>query len=448
MKRASFHVLNYITSRIIILILGSIIGVVALLLVFCIPTEKMIVHIQQSMPTLENEFASDEMINGYTATLKGNFTDCLMLENAVYVSENHSLFEQVLFMYRGENKTDGGWAPGISLKDYVSGKEMISEVEYSRYWHGYLVVLKPLLYFMNLNSIRLLASYLQFFLSGVLLMLFCRQQEYGLAVVYMFASAFLYSPFLSYSLSLSICFYLLCLILIIQLIYNDKMRNKNCYSFFFFFIGMATSYFDFLTYPLVTLGFPICIYLYLNTDTWRNGVRQLLTNSVEWGFGYIGFWAMKWIATSVFADGDTIGNAVSTILSRTDNAEGYSKIAGFITVLKKNIGAYTNQTFLLLIAVGLLLIGYLLVKKCKYRIEFNAINRMGIILLVALYPFIWFFVTQNHSDEHWMFTCKILSISVFAIGCAIAKFFGVNGSVEIVDDLGTVEKYLDSKITE
>jgi phosphoglycerol transferase MdoB-like AlkP superfamily enzyme len=42
-------------------------------------------------------------------------------------------------------------------------------------------------------------------------------------------------------------------------------------------------------------------------------------------------------------------------------------------------------------------------------------------IIVGLYPFIWFLFTQNHSYEHSMFTCRILSASVFALLCAVGK---------------------------
>lgn len=43
------------------------------------------------------------------------------------------------------------------------------------------------------------------------------------------------------------------------------------------------------------------------------------------------------------------------------------------------------------------------------------------MVLVAILPFGWALVVQNHLDEHWMFTYKIFSVSVFAVICAVGK---------------------------
>lgn len=69
-----------------------------------------------------------------------------MLEHAVYNDESHSILEQILHMYRGESfynvvaRMFG--IPGESLKDYLSGGNQPREVEYARYWHGYLILLE------------------------------------------------------------------------------------------------------------------------------------------------------------------------------------------------------------------------------------------------------------------------------------------------------------------
>ena len=415
------NIVKCMMNRILVLLLGSILGILALILVLSLPTGRMTQNVLQSMPTLQSEMGLVGVVDGYVQTFTGNFTDSLMLENCIYTNEKRSLLEQALFMYRGETSTDGSWAPTISLGDYANGKELPCEIEYSRYWHGYLIFLKPLLYFCNINDMRVLTAYVQLFLNGIILLLLCKRRAYGLGVAYLISTVFLYSPFLYASLSLSICFYLLCGAIIIQLLYNDWFLNHNAYPLFFFLTGMATSYFDFLTYPLVTLGFPLCIYLYLNMNTWKDGICKTLRYSIEWGIGYLGFWMMKWILTLILTGKEVFHKALSALATRTDNADGYSKLEGFGVVVKKNIEVYRNQIYFLIGFFGVLLIIYLLIKKIKTGVESGFIGQMCVFFLAALYPFAWYFVAQNHSDEHWMFTCKILSVSVFAIGSAVAK---------------------------
>jgi len=423
MKNQVIKMLKKTFYHISILSVGSLLGLLTLLFVFCIPTEPIANHIKQSISMLEYEFGESELIKGYPTTLTGNFTDCLMLEYAVYDSHKHSLLEQVLFMYRGESSEGDGWAPGISLIDYVSGKEQVRELEYSRYWHGYLVFLKPMLYFMNFNVIRMLSAFIQFFLVCGIVMLLMQRGEKKLGIAFLMALPFLYYPFLHFSLSLSICFYLLATAIIVQLKWNEKIIGRQCYNIYFLVVGMMTAYFDFLTYPLVTLGFPLCVYLYLNVETWKSGVKQLIHYSLEWWFGYIGIWMMKWIFTDILVGGNTIADAFITITSRTDNAAGQSKLSGFCLVVQKNMDAFTNPAIFLIVLVMLGKILYCLILQKKIIPWTKRLKIAGIILGVGFYPLLWFFFIQNHSEEHWMFTCKIMAISAFSLECAVAKFF-------------------------
>ena len=108
-----------IRNHIFLLAGGTLTGFLLLLLVYCIPVAPMQEHVYLSLPMLEKEFDAPEMIEGFPGSLTGSFTDCLMLENAIYHSDSHTVLEQILHMYRGESGTGDGWAPGYSLVDYM-----------------------------------------------------------------------------------------------------------------------------------------------------------------------------------------------------------------------------------------------------------------------------------------------------------------------------------------
>lgn len=419
MGKAKFYFFK-IRNFSLFLIVGSILGLLALIVVYCIPSDKMKSHVQQSIPMIQRDFQYSDVIEGYPASCVGSFTDCLMLEHSVYSSEEHTLLEQVMYMYRGESSEGEGWAPGYSLIDYLSGAEQVREVEYSRYWHGYLVILKPLLYLMSFNAIRVLASCIQLFLLSLVLIMCFQRNEKLLGIGFVAAMPFLYFSNLYMSLSLSICFYLLAVSVMIQLKWNEKICRLQWYGEFFFIIGMAVAYFDFLTYPLVTLGFPLCICLYLNGYNLKNGLKKIGGYSACWFGGYIGLWAMKWVLTDILVEGSTIKDSIDTILQRTDHASDQSRLSGFISVVFNNLDAYTNWAFYLVILA--ILVGVVLLFTSKRNnLRKENIGCAVSILIVAVYPFVWFFFVQNHSEEHWLFTCKILSISIFAFICAVGK---------------------------
>lgn len=72
------------------------------------------------------------------------------------------------------------------------------------------------------------------------------------------------------------------------------------YLVFFLLAGILTAFFDFLTYPFVSLGIPLTIVLCLANHrgrlrTLREGLQYLLAASAAWCFGYSGMFAGKWL---------------------------------------------------------------------------------------------------------------------------------------------------------
>ncbi len=414
------NLLRTIRNDLLLVLAGTFLGLAVLLLVHLLPLKPMQDHVYWSLPMIEKEFEDEVIVEGYRSTLTGNFTDCLMLEHAVYQAEGHSLLEQVLHMYRAESyESEGGWWPGHSLKDYLENTPQPREVQYARYWHGYLVILKPLLLLTSFNTIRLLNSALQLLLAGCVVMGFCRRDAMPLAMGFLLSLPFLFFVSTYASLSLSICFYVMTISLLAQLGLDPLLVRKGMYGQFFLVVGMATSYFDFLTYPLVTLGFPLCVFLYLHGRETGAAIRKMAAHSVHWFGGYLGLWAMKWVLTDLLTDSSTIRDALDTLTTRTYSAAGYSRISGFFSVLWKNIQPYGNWCYVILAVLALAM---LLWRLARNGFRLKSLKRAVPLLLLALYPFAWFFVTQNHSEQHWQYTCRIFACSMFAAyaGCAMA----------------------------
>lgn len=410
-----------------ILLGGTAAGVLLLLMVYCLPVEPMREHVYQSLPMLKREFGAENLIEEYPGTFVGAFTDCLMLEHAIYQSEDHSMLKQILCMYRGESGTGAGWAPGYSLVDYLEGRPQSAEVTYSRYWHGYLVVLKPLLLLTTFTSIRLIATWVQLLLLGGAILACTRKKESFLGAALLVSVPFLYYVSLFASLSLSICYYILMVVLLVQLKWGDEIADRGWYGELFLVTGMVTSYFDFLTYPLVTLGFPLCVCLFMSRERWLDQFKHMVIYSVEWGIGYMGLWMMKWIVAEIFTGEKVIEDGFQTLMSRTDTVGDTSMISGYPAVLWENMNMFANWSFGLLAAGIFVWLCFHIIRN-RRRITRESILNGAVIFLVALYPFVWFFFVQNHSAEHALFTCKILSVTVFAGVCAVGRICAGEGA--------------------
>lgn len=400
----------------LISIVGCVIGLILLLVSFLLPTAPMQGHVRESLDLLSAEFEDSEIVQGYEATLTGIFTDCLMLEHAVYSTSEYSILERALMMYRSESyPEEDGWAPGYSLSNFLLGIENSREVEYARYWHGYLIVLKPLLLFFNVNTLRMIAAMVQPLLVALFWLLCSKRNEGNLGMALCVGLPFLYSFSMYFSLSLSICYYIMMAALLIQMKWHDQLKDCHRYLEFFLIVGMCTSYFDFLTYPLVTLGMPLCVLLYLDKGEIAKKVVNLVGFTFAWGMGYIVMWASKWIFTDLLLGHSVIKDAFNTIVTRTGKVENHSLVSSYIEVLLKNLDPYMNQAFLMLLLGMIIALIIILVKSKKNWNGKRFLQQAIPFFIVMLYPLLWFFMTQNHAGEHWQFTCKIFAVDVFAM---------------------------------
>lgn len=414
-----------ILQSIILLLACPIVGALLLFLVHLLPTGVMKEHLYYSQDIITKENLDEVQLPGYPASFTGNFTDCLMLEHAIYRNSQHSAFSQAMHMYRLESHYDendpSGWSPGVSLIDYINGNPQAREVEYARYWHGYLLVLKPLLLVTSLGSIRILNASLSLILLGITVILLYKRSDELLSAGFVCTMPFFYYFGMYASLSQSICFYLMLISLCILLLLKKESLEKFGVINYFLLVGASTAYFDFLTYPLVTLAFPLVVYGYLYWSEIKPALIDLIKYPLAWAAGYGFMWASKWAITDLFYQDGIIKNAISTVFSRTSGA-GENRISGWFAVIKDNLAPYLNWGYAFLL--GFILVAMMLLCViCKAKLDFTKWKTALALLIPAVLPFAWYFICENHSKEHWMFTCKILSIVIFAVLAAFAKLF-------------------------
>ena len=187
-------------------------------------------------------------------------------------------------------------------------------------------------------------------------------------------------------------------------------KTKN-YIYLFLVTGILTSYFDFLTFPLTTLGIPLILVLILHSQTGKSGLGRTLQYTFWWFFGYVGMWLAKWILATTFTDINVIGDAINQIEFRTSLDEG--KISRVATIIN-NVSVLLRWPYLLLFVLTLLIIVIYVVKDTKnHTIEKCNICILISVGVVCLYPFIWYVCVPNHSWHHLRMAYRELGITCF-----------------------------------
>ena len=384
------------------------IGYFLLVAVYYIPVELMDNHIKQSSTVFykEGTYPSSE---GQISSRLDNFSDALMILTATHNdSENEwkAAVNATRYGIKGKNPVE------VLLSISAGEKSELHDVAYARYWHGYLIFLKPLLAICNYIQVRYLIMFIQL---GLFLWLTSqltirnRRLIIPTYLMWIFLNPLATMNSIQFNSILVIIFVFMSLIL---RFINSWKDNMYMWGLMFLFIGILTSYFDLLTYPLVTLGVPLILWLALNiSNHFSKNIQNILLISSFWLIGYGGMWGGKWILGSIITGSNIVVNAFDAISNRTSSvASANQQSISFYDVIEKQLqGSW--QPFLFAV---LLIFAFLLLYKIV-RLKICNANYMLTYALVALYPFFWYFVLKNHSYVHYWFTYRELVITVYAL---------------------------------
>lgn len=205
------------------------------------------------------------------------------------------------------------------------------------------------------SDIRILYFFLQNFLLFMIIRKLYRvhMEQYATAFLIMI---FVLNPMTAaLSLQFSSVYYIVLFsaIWFLYLVENEKVK-ENEMNHLFFATGIATAYFDFLTYPLVPFGILIVLYLIVNGENIRiANIKLLLQKGFLCGAGYGGMWSGKWLAGSILTKQNLFADALNQVFLRTsagfyDGAEGYSRL----DALWRNIGVLLKWPFLIAFLSG------------------------------------------------------------------------------------------------
>lgn len=392
-----------------------VLGFLLMLAVSLLPIEPIDRNAANSVGTLERDgdYPQRKTVNG--EQVLENYTDALMMMTAACPREQ----ELVAYALAGGRKMVKGEEEVRSYALYYYPPEdqelQVVTATYPRYWHGYLVALKPLLCLFNLRQIRKLFLMAQALLAGAIVcMMFVRRL--GRYVLPLLLSLTLLSPLvIAQSLHYSCVYFVLLLACLFLLVFHRRMRRKEMYFVFFTAVGCATSFVDLLTTPLLTLCFPLILYICLNAPRrLKAAARDVFFMCVCWAVGYVGMWAGKWVLATLLTDMNVIRDALSTVMFRTSQVDGRGEAISYMEILRRNWSRLEKSPIwgasLLVMLAGILAAG-------RQRRLKQLLPRVCGFGLVMLLPFLWMRLAGNHSYIHPHFVSRILAILPFAGMC-------------------------------
>jgi len=407
-----------------ILLFSAAAGTLLLVLVFLLPVDTARMHVENSLQEMVESEAdrAGDVQRKAMIRYKDNFTDCLMVQNALERVEGKTALEHAMYIYHHDLQDGTTWATEESLISFLrQGQDGMYLKEYSKYWHGYLVYLKPLLLCMTWRHVETFLFVVQIILLAAVIAAAFWKKRFYLGGGIVCALLFMKPMRIWLSLTLSACWIITLWAVLLLLLFYDKIEEKNWREEFFLIVGIVTAYVDFLTYPIVTLGVPLCVWLIQSLES-RCGGRQRLCrffwNGACWAAGYVGMWGMKWLAAEITCQSGTLRNAAWSVIYRTSPLDGYqSAFSGVSRTWAAVLAQYDSVWYgilFALVALSAVITGVW----CLVRTR-NAAWGITVICLtaVALMPIVWLVLTQNHTAIHCVYTFRIMGVSVMALWC-------------------------------
>lgn len=388
-------------KSIIIIIITSIICLVLMCVVYTFPTERMAENVAGSKETLL------EQNDDFTQNNSGYFnyydtgTNIIMLHEVIYPNTGHIVRDAMLVpaadYYKG---TLNDWIDTLydkaTMRDYGESDYQT----YGRYWHGYLVFLKPLFLLFGLNPILWINTIVLIVLTMVaLFFMYKRIGRYTLAFL---ATIVCMNPtHVVRSFQLSACYYAMIITLIIIAI-RYRENEKKGILLCFVIDGMLVAFLDFLTYPLVALCIPLLLCVILNkADSLKSQIFYMARNTGGFLIGYGGLWLLKWIYASVLSEENIILDGIQNTLHRV-GMEKMSEDVLYddspIMAIKLNLQTIANyQTLIIIIVCLIIALVILFLKKGKITVNYRI---MISALIIAVSPVLWYIVVHNHCALH------------------------------------------------
>ena len=401
-------------------------GLILLMGVYALPVQPIKAHVFDSTAILESEGTYTEFlpqwfvrmhpdnINLHTMVFnnrgmaRDNHTDSLMLGAAAYDdNQTTSVVQKALLVYHDEVVPD---APYNSLLAYSQTGTVTALVAYPRYWHGYLVILKPLLFVLSYTGVRYfnviaLLILLLFLIRGIWIRI-GKKETAAFAVALLFA----FPIVIPYCMQYCTMTYIMLIASNVMVYAGDTIWKRQHMIYYWLLLGICTAYFDFLTYPVLALGVALVLQELVLKKT---SGKMIICSVFFWLAGYGGMWSSKWVLADLLTDQHVIRDALNQIVHRTVGESDFvGRKANAITAIGANLSCYTNIVFLIFLLVTL---GWFIWNLVKNRKQNGSVNYH--LIVIAIIPFAWYALTASHSFDHSSYTYRAIMASVFAMLC-------------------------------
>lgn len=335
-----------------------------------------------------------------------------MLNNALYRPYDSSTKNAMLnsYVYYEEEGMVGSL-----VRFLADGPTGGKTVDYSRYWHGYLVYLIPGLVFFTVGELKVLMMVVQMLLFSLCLYEFGKR-DFLYAVLFTAVVLFINPVTTVLTFQDADIYIIMMLFTYLFLREREWVKQKERWKYLFALNGMLTAFMDFFTYPLVAIGIPLLAFLIVEELHWKKGMVVVGKSLFFWMSGYAGMWIGKWVMTWLLTGYNAIAEGVDSVKYRTTGT--YSDVELTYGYVLKCIWDAINEPPMWIMLILPLVVAGGYIWRERYAISLNGEKAFSLIpvFVVALLPFIYYFMVRNHTAIHPWLEYRELAVTLFGLG--------------------------------
>lgn len=404
-----------IPQGILLFLLLIIVEFFVLVLVALIPKSSVQQNFQESA-----SFLCERDVFFYASELDkaskiDRYADSILL-NIAYNYQSHSPVTSVMsssYYFTFEENEN------VNLLTAVTDNP-VPTLDYSRYWHGSIAIVRPLLILFNIEQIYII-NLIILLIMFIPLFVLIKKLIGKAGVICFMVAAFMTSVwYVPMSLEYTWTIFIMLAISIIALL---KIKSES-YDFMLLFLaaGNATAFFDFLTTETLTFLVPAtliitCKYISGKLGSFKVELSTLIKQGACWLMGYLFTWIAKWSLASIILQKNVFLEAFNQAKYRT--AGQADELSGFSQRLSAEIRNISNlfpfstsnnhSSFFAIFFIIIILSIIFLIRKEK-----STFNQL--LLLMSILPYIRYFVLGNHSYLHHFFTFRAQLATILCLG--------------------------------
>lgn len=377
--------------------------------VSCIPRSAVSRNVVSSMKVMEDEGLYRQIMNFKLFQLD-NFTDTYMMNLIVSADSQHPVEAAMMnYNYKSSNFLDLAYdTEKVAQDQFPSG----GEDSYARYWHGYQIVLKPLLVIMDYSAIRIVNYIAMAILLFGVAVLMWKLVGRKACVLFLTSLLLINFPIVPLSLQFSTCFYISFIAMLLVMKWHKIWEDESNLLTLFFCIGGVTAFMDFLTTPQLTLGLPLICYMLMSEK--KGKWKQVICVSCVWALGYGLLWASKWGLGYLLTGNDILAAAKEAAELRTSDVyKGmHMTVPGIVGFIWNVIQA---KHLVGVLVAALLFVFVMTVVYVKAIDGKKKVKDYAYLLIIMLMVPVWFLVLRNHSIQHGWFTWRAGLLSLYSL---------------------------------